>query len=70
MKNPTTKAVSLNWSETAAEIDAASCRNVAALTNLICAIIMPAYTFDEMVALNGESERAILRQHQQHVGAL
>ena len=63
MKNPTTKGVSLDWSETAAVIDSASCRNVAVLTNLICAIIMPAYTFDEVLALNGESERAILRQH-------
>ena len=63
MKNPKTKGVSLDWSETAAEIDATSCRNVAALTNLICAIIIPAYTFDEVVALNGEPERAILRQH-------
>nr|GBG35591.1 wsv226-like protein [Sesarmops intermedium nimavirus] len=63
MKNPTTKGVCLDWSETAAQIDAASCRKVAALTNLICAIIMPAYTFDEVMALSGESERAILRQH-------
>nr|AKS10608.1 wsv226-like protein [Metopaulias depressus WSSV-like virus] len=63
MKNPTTKGVSLDWTETAAVIDAASCRTVAALNNIICAIIMPAYTFDEMMALNGESELAILRQH-------
>nr|BDV50184.1 MAG: wsv226-like protein [Chiromantes dehaani nimavirus] len=63
MKNPRTKGVCLDWSETAAQIDAASCRKVAALTNLICAIIMPAYTFDEVMALSGESERAILRQH-------
>ena len=63
MNDPLTKGVSLDWSETAEKIDSASCRIVAALTNLICAIIIPAYTLSEVVALNGEAEHAVLHQH-------
>ena len=58
-----TKCVTLDWRDASEHVTFVSSRNVCALTNLICAIILPAYTYEEVLALNGEVETAVLNQY-------
>nr|BDT62654.1 MAG: wsv226-like protein [Metapenaeus ensis nimavirus]GBG35474.1 wsv226-like protein [Metapenaeus ensis nimavirus] len=63
MKKTSTQCVTLDWVEASKLVEMDASRAVAALTNLICALIMPAYTLKEMLSLGGEAETAVLREH-------
>lgn len=60
MYDPRATCVTYDWSEIAGITDVTGARNVATLTNLICAIVMPAYSIQELLAL-GDSEKAVLK---------
>nr|BDT63016.1 MAG: wsv226-like protein [Trachysalambria curvirostris nimavirus] len=67
LREPATECVTLDWGEAFPLVSRDGSRKVAALTNLICALIVPAYTTRDVLSLDGQAETAVLVEHCQGI---